>query len=545
MPHDGLPTVTRTVGIGNRLLATLPPADIALLAPELEGVALDQDAVLVRAGDEVEHVFFPHSGAISLMIDMANGQTVATAAIGCEGAVGILSALGPSPSAITAIVHAAGTASRIPASRFRAAFNRSPVLRHALQAHLSAMLTQFQLGAACNALHAVQVRMARWLLNLSDHIDHDVLPLTQEALSQILGVRRTTVTLLMRNLRASGAIRSDRRGQIEIDRSRLAAVACECHETMRLEVDGSASTNTARSRFLGVGDDERVSLGALVARSGKDYSVTAHPTNVGNRLLAALPPADLGLLTPHFQKISFEPDAMLVRSGDELDQVYFPHSGAIAFMVDMPNGQTVATTLMGREGALASLSVLGPSRSSVTAIVRVAGTASRISAAKFRLAYAQGAAIRQVVQVHARTLLLQLQHVAACNALHRVEGRMARWLLQIHDRVPDDALPLTQEALAQLLGVRRTTVTLTMSKLRVAGAIRSDRRGFVEVDRTRLESVACECYALMQRRIDRISCQELSAPRLALALLQESSFVTSGEAGEDRAEIKAASPVRK
>ncbi|WP_354141369.1 Crp/Fnr family transcriptional regulator [Bradyrhizobium sp. LB11.1] len=282
----------------------------------------------------------------------------------------------------------------------------------------------------------------------------------------------------------------------------------------------------------------------MVARSGKDYSVTAHPTSVGNRLLAALPPADLDLLTPHFQKISFEPDAVLVRAGDELDQVYFPHSGAIAFMVDMPDGQTVATTLMGREGALASLSVLGPSRSSVTAIARVAGTASRISAAKFRLAYARSAAIRHVVQVHARTLLLQLQHVAACNALHRVEGRMARWLLQIHDRVPDDVLSLTQEALAQLLGVRRTTVTLTMSKLRAAGAIMSDRRGLVEVDRARLDGMACECYALMQSRIDRMSCQELSAPRLALALFQESSFVTSGEAGEDRAEIKAASPVR-
>lgn len=542
MPH---PAVTRPGGSGNRLLAALLPPDFALLAPELEAVALDQNAVLARAGDEVEYVFFPHSGAISLMIDMANGQTVATAAIGCEGAVGILSALGPSPSAITAIVHAAGTASRIPASRFRAAFNRSPALRHALQAHLSAMLTQFQLGAACNALHPVQVRMARWLLHLSDHIDHDVLPLTQEALSQILGARRTTVTLLMRNLRASGAIRSERRGQIEIDRSHLAAVACECHETMCFEVEESSSTNTVRSRFLDAEDDECVSLGALVARSGKDdYSVTAHPTSVGNRLLAALPPADLDLLTPHFQKISFEPDVMLVRSGDELDQVYFPHSGAIAFMVDMPNGQTVATTLMGREGALASLSVLGPSRSSVTAIARVAGTASRISAAKFRLAYARSAAIRHVVQVHARTLLLQLQHVAACNALHRVEGRMARWLLQIHDRVPDDVLPLTQEALAQLLGVRRTTVTLTMSKLRAAGAISSDRRGFVEVDRARLESRACECYALMQRRIDHMSCQDLSAPRLALARFQESSFVTSGEAGEGRAEIKAASPVR-
>ncbi len=234
----------RPGGIGNRLLAALPPADFDLLAPELETVALDQDMVLSRAGDEIEHVFFPDSGAISLMIDMANGQTVATAAVGREGAVGILSVLGPSPSAITAIVRAAGTASRIPASRF-----------HAVQIHIRAMLMQFQLGVACNALHPVKARMARWLLHFRDRIDHDVLPLTQEALSQILGVRRTTVTLLMRNLRASGAIRSDRRGQIEVDRSRLAAAACECHGTMRLEVEQIFSMNTARSRVLAMAAD--------------------------------------------------------------------------------------------------------------------------------------------------------------------------------------------------------------------------------------------------------------------------------------------------
>jgi CRP-like cAMP-binding protein len=261
--------------------------------------------------------------------------------------------------------------------------------------------------------------------------------------------------------------------------------------------------------------------------------------------LAALPPADLGLLTPHFQDMSFQPDAVLVRSGDELDPVYFPHSGAIVFMVEMPDGETVATTLMGWEGALASLSVLGPSRSSVTAVARVAGTASRISAARFRLAYARSAAIRHVVQVHARTLLLQLQHVAACNALHRVDGRMARWLLQLHDRVPDDALPLTQEALAQLLGVRRTTVTLTMNKLRAGGAIRSERRGLIEVDRAQLDSMACECYGLMQRRINRMYCEELSTPRVALAMMQEGSILGSDQAGEDRAEIKAASPETK
>jgi CRP-like cAMP-binding protein len=211
----------------------------------------------------------------------------------------------------------------------------------------------------------------------------------------------------------------------------------------------------------------------------------------------------------------------------------------------MPDGQTVATTLMGREGALASLSVLGPSRSSVTAVARLAGTAALISASKFRAAYARSAAIRHVVQVHARTLLLQLQHVAACNALHRVEGRLARWLLQLHDRVPDDVLPLTQEALAQLLGVRRTTVTLTMDRLRAAGAIPSDRRGLVEVDRARLESVACECYALMQRRIDRMYCEELSAPQSALAPFRQSPIFASDDVDEERAEIKAAPPGKK
>ncbi|WP_247434429.1 Crp/Fnr family transcriptional regulator [Bradyrhizobium sp. 139] len=240
---------------GNRLLAALPPADFGLLVPGLETVGLDQDAVLSRAGDQIEHVFFPHSGAISLMFDMANGQTVATAAVGREGAVGVLSVLGPSPSAIIAVVRAAGTASRIPASRFQAAFNRSPAIRHAIQMHMRAMLTQFQLGTACNALHPVQARMARWLLHLRDRIDHDVLPLTHEALSQMLGVRRTTMTLLMRNLRASGAIRSERRGQIEIDRSQLAAAACECHDTLRLVVEEIFAMTTARSRVLVARDD--------------------------------------------------------------------------------------------------------------------------------------------------------------------------------------------------------------------------------------------------------------------------------------------------
>jgi DNA-binding transcriptional MocR family regulator len=119
------------------------------------------------------------------------------------------------------------------------------------------MLKQLQLGSACNALHPVEARMARWLLQLRDRVDHDVLPLTQQALSQILGVRRTTVTLLMRNLRARGAIRSDRRGLIEIDPARLAAAACECHNVMHLEVEEMFAIHPARSRAEALPDDRR------------------------------------------------------------------------------------------------------------------------------------------------------------------------------------------------------------------------------------------------------------------------------------------------
>jgi len=255
MPHRRFPAVMAPGGISNGLLAALPATDLDFLRPELAMVALDQDAVLSRAGEPIEYVFFPHGGAISLMIDMADGQTVATAAVGREGAVGMLSVLGPSPSAATAVVRAAGTAARISASRFHAAFNRSPAIRNLVQNHVRAMLIQFQLGSACNALHPVEARMARWLLQLRDRIDHDILPLTQQALSQILGVRRTTVTLLMRNLRARGAIKSDQRGRIEIDRMRLAAVACECRDTMRLEVEEIFSINMpdlARWRVSGV-----------------------------------------------------------------------------------------------------------------------------------------------------------------------------------------------------------------------------------------------------------------------------------------------------
>jgi CRP-like cAMP-binding protein len=232
---------------------------------------------------------------------------------------------------------------------------------------------------------------------------------------------------------------------------------------------------------------------------------------VGNRLLAMLPPADFGLISPYLHKVSLEQDAVLVRSGDRIQHVYFPNGGAISFMLEMTNGQTVATAMIGREGAVGILSVLGPTHSSVTAVVRVPGVGLQISASRFDAAFRQRSAIRGAVQAQTRSLLVQFQHGAACNALHPVEARTARWLLHIHDKIDRDDMPLTQEALSQLLGVRRTTVTQVIQKLRADGVVRSERRGFIEIDRPRLEKTACECYKIMRRKIERIVHESMEA----------------------------------
>ncbi|WP_407114436.1 Crp/Fnr family transcriptional regulator [Bradyrhizobium sp. LMG 9283] len=248
-------------------------------------------------------------------------------------------------------------------------------------------------------------------------------------------------------------------------------------------------------------------------------------TGLGNRLLAALLPADLDLLQPHFRKMSFGADAVLVRTGDELKQVYFLLSGVLAFLVEMSDGHIVASILMGSEGAVGALSILSPSQSPVIVTAYAAGIALQVPALRLQLAFEQSAAIRRVLRLHFRTQLLQLQNMAACNAVHPVECRMARWLLEIHDRVANGEIQLTQEALAQLLGVRRTTVTVTMRKLREIGGIISERRGVLEVHRTRLEKVACECYDVVRQRIKRMHDEELAMGSPKMSHLQYSPFL--------------------
>ena len=224
-----------------------------------------------------------------------------------------------------------------------------------------------------------------------------------------------------------------------------------------------------------------------------------------NRLLAALPPADFALLAPHLKPAPLQQNLVLHEQGDRIDQVYFPIEGIISLLTVMQQGDAVETATVGREGAVGALAGLGPRRSYTREIVQVAGSALRISASRFRKAADESRPVREIIVRYGEMLLIQVQQTAACNALHDVEERLSRWLLQARDRVDGNTIRLTHEFLSQMLGVRRPTVTVAAQMLQNAGLIRY-HRGHIEIlDRPGLEARACECYRAIRRQIESVT----------------------------------------
>jgi CRP-like cAMP-binding protein len=224
--------------------------------------------------------------------------------------------------------------------------------------------------------------------------------------------------------------------------------------------------------------------------------------NRRNRLLAALRPPELMLLEPHMKETPLEQGAMLQEQGEPIERVFFPNSGMISLVAVMRHGNAVETATVGREGAIGAMSGLGPRHAFTRAVVQMAGTAFQIATTKFQSIVEQSTAIRDIVVRHNEVLLAQVQQSAACNALHEAEARFCRWLLQSRDRSDSDIVPITQEFLAQMLGVRRTTVTLVAQSLQDKGLLRY-RRGRIEIlDRDGLEARACECYEVVRREIE-------------------------------------------
>jgi CRP-like cAMP-binding protein len=223
-----------------------------------------------------------------------------------------------------------------------------------------------------------------------------------------------------------------------------------------------------------------------------------------NRFLATLPPHDFALLGLHLRTVTLERGAMLHDAAEEIERVYFPHIGMVSLVVVMQSGATIETATIGRAGVIGASTGLGEKHSVGRVIVQLPGTAAWLSASQFHAAANQSQAIRDLIVRYNDLLLAQVQQAVACNALHALEARLSRWLLQAHDCIDGDAIPLTQEFIGQMLGVRRTTVTLSARLLQSAGLIRY-RRGLIQiVDRPKLEKLSCECYAAIRRYTDRI-----------------------------------------
>lgn len=222
--------------LDNSLLASLPRADFGLIQPHLSLLALDQGTRLLDAGEEVDAVYFPVNGMLSLLVAMRDGRAIETSTVGREGAVGAMAGLGLYVSRVKVVVQLPTVIGRIPAAQFRKAVAASPVLRDLCIHFNETLLTQARITAACNALHQVDARFCRWLLQTVDRAESDTLALTQELLSQMLGVRRTSVTEVAGRFQAEGLI-SYSRGVIRIlDRPALEARACECYETLKAEL---------------------------------------------------------------------------------------------------------------------------------------------------------------------------------------------------------------------------------------------------------------------------------------------------------------------
>jgi len=229
------------------------------------------------------------------------------------------------------------------------------------------------------------------------------------------------------------------------------------------------------------------------------------PHHIRNLLLGSLAPADLALLLPHLSEIPLQQGAIVQEIDTKVEHVIFPLSGMISLVAVMENGGMVETATVGREGALGAFAGLGPWHAFTRAVVQLPGTGAIVSAARFFGAVSRSEPLRDLVLRYKESQLAQVQQTAACNALHSLEARLARWLLQAQDRAESAELPLTQDFLSQMLGVRRTTVTLTSGILHSAGLIRQ-RRGTIEIlDRAGLEAQACECYRVLRRRSDALA----------------------------------------
>jgi CRP-like cAMP-binding protein len=228
------------------------------------------------------------------------------------------------------------------------------------------------------------------------------------------------------------------------------------------------------------------------------------PDHRANWFVAALDAEDFARLEPHLEVMDLPRGTVLYEPADPIRYTYFPHDVIVSLVDVMEDGRLAEVAMFGREGLFGLLSAFISREAFGRYVVQIPGTASRVLLEHMHAAIQTRPALQRRVLAYNEVLLAQAYHTVACNAVHPVEARCCRWLLSTHDRLDQDALPLTHEFLAEMLGVQRSTVSSVLRSIQMSGLIEQRRGGIQVTDRAGLEQAACECYRKIRSRFEKL-----------------------------------------
>ena len=234
-----------------------------------------------------------------------------------------------------------------------------------------------------------------------------------------------------------------------------------------------------------------------VVQSGERTNAEGKP--VSNRILLSISDRDYSSLRPHLEYVSLPNHLILHEAGGKLEFAYFPNQGLISLVVVMKDGGTAEAGIVGNEGFTGTLAAVGLSRSPLQAVVQITGDGFRVGIEALQNALVSAPPFQLILSRYAAIRGMQVAQTAACNRLHDIEQRLARWLLMTQDRVDSASLPITHDFLATMLGTDRSSVSLAASGLQKKNVIEYARGAVKIVNRKKLEASACECYGVIQQ----------------------------------------------
>ena len=223
-----------------------------------------------------------------------------------------------------------------------------------------------------------------------------------------------------------------------------------------------------------------------------------------NQILAALPKSEYQIIAPHLKPVDLTSGEILSEPNQPITEIYFPRRAMISLVSIMMDGSTTEIGIVGNEGMIGLPAILGGNSTISRSIVQVSGSALQIPAEIIQREFLRGGKLQQILLLYIQASLTQVSQSAACNRQHKIEKRLARWLLSVRDCVLQNEIYLTQEFIANMLGTRRSGVTVAAGILQQAGIIRYSRGKITILDRQALEDTSCECYRTIQREFIRL-----------------------------------------